>query len=162
MFSHFSRVWLFGTPWTVARQAPLSMWFSRQESWSGLPCLPPGNLPDPGIKSESPALQANSLPLSHQANSRNRVGSQTQVCWTSLLQCSRDFWYIFNGLGGESKDGMGLNRWMVLLFKQQIGTEHWVLFSSPVMILSFGSRGFTCPYFCLRVFEVILTPHPFF
>ena len=117
---------------------------------------------DPGIKSESPALQANSLPLSHQANSRNRVGSQTQVCWTSLLQCSRDFWYIFNGLGGESKDGMGLNRWMVLLFKQQIGTEHWVLFSSPVMILSFGSRGFTCPYFCLRVFEVILTPHPFF
>ena len=117
---------------------------------------------DPGIKSESPALQANSLPLSHQANSRNRVGSQTQVCWTSLLQCSRDFWYIFNGLGGESKDGMGLNRWMVLLFKQQIGTEHWVLFSSPVMILSFGSRGFTCPYFCLRVFEVILTTHPFF
>ena len=117
---------------------------------------------DPGIKSESPALQANSLPLSHQANSRNRVGSQTQVCWTSLLQCSRDFWYIFNGLGGESKDGMGLNRWMVLLFKQQIGTEHWVLFSSPVMILSFGLRGFTCPYFCLRVFEVILTPHPFF
>ena len=38
------------TPWTVAHQAPLSMGFSRQEYWSGLPCPPPGDLPDPGIK----------------------------------------------------------------------------------------------------------------
>ena len=37
------------TPWTVARQAPLSMEFSRQENWSGLPCPPQGDLPDPGI-----------------------------------------------------------------------------------------------------------------
>ena len=37
------------TPWTVAHQAPLSMRFSRQGYWSGLPCLPPGDLPDPGI-----------------------------------------------------------------------------------------------------------------
>ena len=47
------------TPWTVAHQAPLSMGFSRQEYWSGLPCPPPGDLPDPGIKPaslESPAL----------------------------------------------------------------------------------------------------------
>ena len=42
------------TPWTVARQAPLSMEFSRQEFWSGLPFPPPGDLPDPGIKPESP------------------------------------------------------------------------------------------------------------
>ena len=42
--------------------------FSRQESWSGLPCLPPGDLPYPGIEPMSPALQANSLPLSHQKN----------------------------------------------------------------------------------------------
>ena len=46
------------TPWTVAHQAPLSMEFSRQEHWSGLPCPPPGDLPDPGIKPGSPALQA--------------------------------------------------------------------------------------------------------
>ena len=38
------------SPWTVARQAPLSIGFSRQEYWSGFPCLPPGALPDPGIK----------------------------------------------------------------------------------------------------------------
>ena len=38
------------TPWTGAHQAPLSVGFSRQEHWSGLPCPPPGNLPNPGIK----------------------------------------------------------------------------------------------------------------
>ena len=51
---------------TVACQAPLSMGFSRQESWSGLPCPPPGDFPNPGIKPRSSALQADSLPLSHQ------------------------------------------------------------------------------------------------
>ena len=50
------------TPWTVARQAPLSMGFSRKEYWSGLPFPPPGDLPNPGIKPGSPALQADSLP----------------------------------------------------------------------------------------------------
>ena len=56
-----SRVRLFATPWTAARQAPLSMGFSRPEHWSGLPCPPPGDLPDPGIAPTSPALQAASL-----------------------------------------------------------------------------------------------------
>ena len=59
VLSHFSRVQLFVIPWTVARQAPLSMGFSRQEYWSGLPFSPPGNLPDPGIRPApltSPAL----------------------------------------------------------------------------------------------------------
>ena len=56
MLSHFSRVWLFVIPWTVACQAPPSMGFSRPEYWSGLPFLSPGDLPDPGIKPESPAM----------------------------------------------------------------------------------------------------------
>ena len=50
------------TPGIVAHQAPLFMEFSRQEYWSGLPCLPPGDLPNPGIKPRSPTLQADSLP----------------------------------------------------------------------------------------------------
>ena len=50
MLSCFSCVRLCATPWTVAHQAPLSMGFSWQEYWSGLPCPPPGDLPDPGIK----------------------------------------------------------------------------------------------------------------
>ena len=51
-----SRVRLFTTPWTVALQAPLSVKFSRQEYWSGLPFLTPGDLPNPGMKPASPAL----------------------------------------------------------------------------------------------------------
>ena len=48
-------------PWTITHQASLSMEFSRQEYWSGLPCPPPGDLPDPGIEPGSPALQADTL-----------------------------------------------------------------------------------------------------
>ena len=54
------------TPWTVAGRAPRSMGFSRQEYWSGLPFPSPGDLSDPGIEPRSPALQADSLPLSYQ------------------------------------------------------------------------------------------------
>ena len=56
-----SRVRLFATPWTVACQAPLSMGFSRQEYWSGLPFPSPGDLPDPGIEPGSLALEADAL-----------------------------------------------------------------------------------------------------
>ena len=69
--SRFSCVRLFASPRTVALQAPLSMGFSRQEYWSGLPCPPPGALPKPGIKPISPvapALQVDSLLLSHQGS----------------------------------------------------------------------------------------------
>ena len=63
--SSLSHVQLFVTPWTVARQAPLSMESSRQEYWSGLPFPSPGDLPDPGIEPVSRALQVDALPLSH-------------------------------------------------------------------------------------------------
>ena len=52
-----SHIWLFATPWTVARQAPLSRGFSKQEYWSGLPFPSPGDLPNPAIEPRSPALQ---------------------------------------------------------------------------------------------------------
>ena len=58
VLSHFSRVRLFGTLWTVAYQAPLAIGFSRQEYWSGLLCPPPGDLPNPGIEPVSPASPA--------------------------------------------------------------------------------------------------------
>ena len=57
------------TPWTVARQAPLSMGFSRQEEWSGLPFSSPEDLPDPGIEPWSPPWQADSLPSELQGKS---------------------------------------------------------------------------------------------
>ena len=56
--SYFSSVWLFASPWTVSHQTPLPMGFSRQEYWYGLPCPPPGDLPEPGIKPTSPASPA--------------------------------------------------------------------------------------------------------
>ena len=56
------------TPWALACQGPLSMGFARQEYWNGLSFPSPGDLPDLGIKSKSPALQVDSLPLSHLGN----------------------------------------------------------------------------------------------
>ena len=60
MLSLSSHVWLCVTPRTIDCKAPLSLGFSKQEYWSGLPC--PGDLPDPGIEPGSPVLQAISLP----------------------------------------------------------------------------------------------------
>ena len=83
------------TLWTVALQAPLSMGFSRQEYWSGLPCPPPGDLSNPGIKPVSPALQVDSLPTDHLGDSLrphrlyspwNSPGQNTGVGNLSLLQ----------------------------------------------------------------------------
>ena len=70
------RVRLFATPWTVACQASLSMGFSRQEYWSGFPFPSTGDLPDPGVKPRSPALQADSLPL-------KREGRRLGECFCS-------------------------------------------------------------------------------
>ena len=56
------------TPWTIARQAPLSMGFPRQEYWSGFPCPPLGDPPNPGIESMSPGLADGfftAVPLGH-------------------------------------------------------------------------------------------------
>ena len=64
------------TLWTVAHQAPLSMGFSRQEYWSGLPCPPPGDLPDPGIKLGSLALAGGFF--------------TTSATWEALIHGSRD------------------------------------------------------------------------
>ena len=57
-----SRLRLFATPWTLTCQAPLSVGFSRQEYWSGLPFSSPGDLPHPAIEPGSPALRADALP----------------------------------------------------------------------------------------------------
>ena len=57
-----NRSLLFATPWTVAYEVPLSMGFSRQEYWNGLPFSSAGDLPNPGIEHGAPTLKANSLP----------------------------------------------------------------------------------------------------
>ena len=73
----FSRVRLFVTPWTIALQASLSMRFSRQKYWSGLPCPLPEDIPDPRLRPTSlmpPASQAGSLPLAPPGKPSTELG----------------------------------------------------------------------------------------
>ena len=75
MLSGFSHIQLFGTPWTVAHSAPLSMGFCRQAYWSGLLFPSPADIPDPGMEPKSPAspaLPVNSSPLTHLGSPRLR------------------------------------------------------------------------------------------
>ena len=81
--SCFNRVQLFVTLWTVACQAPLSLEFPRQEYWSGLPCPPLGDLPNPGIKPESPAWQADSSPTEPPGKTPNY--KQIMKCFLPLV-----------------------------------------------------------------------------
>ena len=86
VISPFSPAQLLSTLWTVALQAPLSMGFSRQEHWSGLPCPPPGDLPDPGVKPTSltsPALAGGFFTIS--ATWEALLHS---VCYTKQLNSS--------------------------------------------------------------------------
>ena len=79
-----SRVRLFATSWTVAYQAPLSVGFSRQECWSGLPFPSPGDLPDPGIEPGSPALQADALPSEPPMGVANLISGASAFSKSSL------------------------------------------------------------------------------
>ena len=84
----FSHVQLYVTPWTVAHQAPLPMELYKQEYWSRLPFPTSGGLPNPGIKPESPvapAMQADSLPLSHRGSPiQNTRGSISYLHFSGL------------------------------------------------------------------------------
>ena len=81
-----SCVRFFVTPWIVAYQAPPSMGFSRQECWSGSPFPSPGDLPDPGIESGSPALQADALPSEPKCLAN--IYSQSIACFFVCLTVS--------------------------------------------------------------------------
>ena len=97
VLSHFSRVQLFAIPWAVACQAPLSMGFSRQEYWSGLPCPPPEDLPNPGIEPTSlmsPALAGGYFTTSATwkalgCSIDGFKGNRGQICKAAVLVPSR-------------------------------------------------------------------------
>ena len=90
------------TPWTVAHQAPLSMECSRQEYWSGLPCPPPGDLPNPEIESASLRLlnwQGGSLPLAPPAkpcliNTEHWYEDNFKRLVTTKLTTTLQLWYL--------------------------------------------------------------------
>ena len=85
-----SHIWLFATPWTVTQQTPLSMEFSRQEYWSGLPFPTPGNLSDPGMKPISPALAGRFFITAPLAESKGRRNTH---CIPSV-SCTRAGWFL--------------------------------------------------------------------
>ena len=100
-----SPVRFFVTPWTIARQAPLSMEVSRQEYWRGLPFPSPEHLPSPGIKPWPPASQGDSLPFELQGSLHRKIViferlkySYSLYCTFKLFSCliwSLRFLYIF-------------------------------------------------------------------
>ena len=92
VLSCFSHVWLFATPWTVAHQAPLSMGFSRKEYLSGLPCPPPGDLPNLGIEPKSlclPHWQMGSLPPVPPGKPRNKHRLYISLLFNKILILSQ-------------------------------------------------------------------------
>ena len=79
---------VLATLWTVAHQAPLSMGFSRQKYWKGLPFPSPGDLPHPGIEPRSPALQADSLPAELPGKPKITVSQFSSVAQSCLILCN--------------------------------------------------------------------------
>ena len=87
------------TPWTIVLQAPLSMGFSRQEYWSGLPFSSPGDLPNPGIEPWSPALQEDSSPLESPGKPQRNDYTQLEI----LIPISISEQLAFRFVGGIKK-----------------------------------------------------------
>ena len=84
-----SCVRLFATRWTVAHQAPLSLKFSRQEYWTGLPFPCPEDLPDPGIEPGPPALQADSLPSEPTGKLPGKWAWHWHLPWSTMHEWSQ-------------------------------------------------------------------------
>ena len=83
-----NRVWFFVTPWTVAHQAPLSMGFSRQEYWSGLPFPSPGDISDPRTEPVSPGLAGRFFTTEPPGKPR------LKQCYIHYWETKRQSWYI--------------------------------------------------------------------
>ena len=107
-----SHVWLFVTPWTITYQAPLSMGFSRQKYWSGLPFPSPGHLPNAGIEPRSPAFQADALT----SEPSGKPWSNAQILQARLQQyVSRELPDVQTGL----RKGRGT--------RDQVANIHWIM-----------------------------------
>ena len=133
----FSRVQLFVTPWTVTHQAPLSMGFSRQESWSGLPFPSPGDLPDPGIEPMSPALLGDFLlplsllggpPSSESVFREKRWTGAASMQWT---QCSDEIPACYGREGGAAA-GCGPQEWA----RHRLASSTTTVIDGPAAVVS--------------------------
>ena len=103
MLSGSSRVLLFANPWTIAHQAPLSIGFFRQEYWSGLPSLPPGDLPNPRIEPKSlmsPALAGRFFTIAHNTFEGIKIiaACSAHVCKRATKIISKEMLQIHVGI----------------------------------------------------------------
>ena len=116
---------LFANPWTVARQAPLSMGFSRQEYWSGLPCPPPGGLPNPGLRTSiSCASCLSTIPTEPPGKPLRYIGgglvAQPCPALCDPMDCS---------LPGSSVHGIfqaGILEWVAIAFSKECSNYHTI------------------------------------
>ena len=126
-----SRVRLFATPWTVAYQAPLSMGFSRQEYWSGLPFPSPGDLPDPRTEPRSPALLADAL--TSEPPGKPPVSSEDMYKIDERKQILKDlqewigFWQADIGETNREEN----SKWYKYQFNSVQLLSHFWLFATP-------------------------------
>ena len=104
------------TPGTVAHQGPLSMEFSRQEYWSGLPFPSPGDFPDPGIEPKFPTLQADSLPTEPPGKPLTLGRSTSNFRFTLLLSLVQNLIVLFKEdyalIEGRRRRGRQRMRWL--------------------------------------------------
>ena len=110
-------------PWTAAHQAPLSMGFSRQEYWRGLPCPPLGDPPDPWIEPESltfPALAGGFSTMGSSSNNRNNSKNRIKYLWYTSCQAQPWVSYVRSALG--SPNGLRERKWHSRA-SSQMGTE---------------------------------------
>ena len=150
VLSHFSCVQLFVTPWTVDLQAPLSMGFSRQEYWSGLPRPPPGDLPDLGIKPAalmSPALaggifttcttwEAQRRPMAVQVGWARTYSSCHTGSECALTAACEDWWFLILFCRKLWTQVMRSHK------QQSLGLLHQTPNRTPVGSFSFGVISF--------------------
>ena len=101
----------FASPWTIAYQGPLSMEFSRQEHWSGLPFPSPGNLPNLGIEHVSPALAGKFFTTTHPRSHDDGAQIQTQEIWSKSSVHSAE---PALGKGGISNAQLNLARFIAV------------------------------------------------
>ena len=142
MLRHFSQVRLFATPWTIACQAPLSMGFFRQEYWSGLPCPPPGGLPDPGIQPASlmsPALAGSFFTTRATWEAQVWVGSG-QLCSVAPLG-SRPGHSFPSSLHTSSQPPARFS------LHSRMGNRMWLLWSPFSVVPGCGTQAFSFGFF---------------
>ena len=155
----FSPVWLFATPWTVAHQAPLSMGFSRQEYWSGLPCPLPEDLPNPGIKPTSlmsPAMVGRFFTTSATWSTKSRDGVDSREEGTKTCEEKHLLHWVLNSehqdeaaqnQGREPRQLLLTTQWTWPWHSRQRSQTHISCIPSMVLLCFWKIQSLTPPPF---------------